>query len=72
MMMLGGSPHIVAEPPKLAQKISDRIMGMGSILRSLPSSIVTVARNRMTVMESMNMARKADMTMKAIMSGTGR
>ena len=71
MMMLGGSPHIVAEPPRLAQKISERIMGTGSILRSLPSSMVTVARKRMTVMESMNMASTEDMTMKAIMSGTG-
>ena len=28
-MMLGGSPHIVAEPPRFAQKISERIIGTG-------------------------------------------
>lgn len=29
IMILGGSPHIVAEPPRFAQKISDRIIGTG-------------------------------------------
>lgn len=72
MIMLGGSPHIVAEPPRLAQKISARIIGTGSKYSVLASSAVTAARNRITVMLSMNMARSADITIKQISSGTVR
>jgi len=72
MMMLGGSPHMVALPPKLAQKISARNMGTGSKRRVRPSSAVTAARNRMTVMLSMNMDSTAAMTMKHTSSGTVR
>ena len=72
MMMLGGSPHMVAEPPRLAQKISARIIGTGSKYSVLASSAVTAARNRITVMLSMNMARSADITIKQISSGTVR
>ena len=64
MMMFGGSPHMVAEPPRLAQKISERIMGTGWNFSSRESSMVTAARNRMTVMLSMNMARPKDRTRK--------
>ncbi len=56
---------MVAEPPKLAQKISDKIMGMGlnSIMRA--SSMVTAAKKRITVMLSMNIASTKLITMKA-------
>ena len=70
MMMLGGSPHMVAAPPRLAQKTSDRIIGTGSKHRICASSSVTVARNSTTVMLSMNMARNEDMAMKHSSSGT--
>ena len=68
-MMLGGSPHIVAEPPRFAQKISERIIGIGLNSRSLESSMVTAARNRITVILSMNMASTKDNTMKVIKIG---
>ena len=71
MMMLGGSPHIVAEPPRFAQKISDSIMGTGSNFRSFASSMVTAARNRMTVMLSINIARKADISINVRNRGIG-
>lgn len=45
-MMLGGSPHIVAEPPRFAQNISDKIIGTGLNLSSFASSTVTAARNK--------------------------
>ena len=54
MMMLGGSPHMVADPPRFAQKISASIKGTGSNLRADDNSIVTAARKRITVMLSMN------------------
>ena len=47
--MFGGSPHIVAEPPRFAQKISDRIIGTGLNFSSFASSTVTAARKRITV-----------------------
>ena len=72
MMMLGGSPHMVADPPRFAQKISDRIMGTGLQCNSWHSSTVTAAKKRITVMLSMNMDRKADMIIKVIKMGTGR
>ena len=71
MMIFGGSPHIVAEPPRLAQNISDRIIGTGSIFNSFASSTVTAAKNRMTVMLSINMARTDDISINAINSGIG-
>ena len=70
MMMLGGSPHMVAEPPRLAQKISEMIMGMGLNFKSFASSTVTAAKNRITVMLSMNMASTAERSIKARNSGT--
>lgn len=69
IIMLGGSPHIVAEPPKLAQKISAKIIGAGSNLSILASSIVTAAKNRITVMLSINIAKIADINIKAIKMG---
>ena len=72
MMMLGGSPHMVAEPPRLAQKTSARMAGTGSNFRSCPSSMVTVERKRMTVMLSMNMERAAESSMKVRKIGKGR
>ena len=63
-MIFGGSPHMVELPPRFAQKISARINGTGSKRRSRASSIVTAARNRMTVMLSMNMDSPADSSMK--------
>ena len=62
---------MVAEPPRFAQKISDNIMGMGSSFSSLASSTVTAARNRITVILSMNMDNTKAMTMKEISRGTG-
>ncbi len=69
MMMFGGSPHIVAEPPRFAQKISARIIGTGLNFSSCDSSIVTAARNKMTVILSMNIASTVDRTMNVINSG---
>ena len=34
MMIFGGSPHMVADPPRFAQKISDKIIGIGSNFKS--------------------------------------
>ena len=70
--MFGGSPHIVALPPRFAQKISARIIGTGSNFSVAASVIVTDARNIMTVILSMNMARNADISMKQMRSGTVR
>ena len=63
---------MVAEPPRLAQKISAMIMGTGLNFRSRPSSTVAAARNRITVMLSMTMARMLLITMKTMKSGTVR
>lgn len=61
MMMLGGSPHIVAAPPRLAQKICAKMTGTGSKRSSCASSTVTAAKNKMTVMLSINIDRTAAM-----------
>ncbi len=68
-MILGGSPHMVAEPPRFAQKISDKIMGIGLNLKRCESSIVTVAKNKITVMLSINIASMADKSIKVMNSG---
>ena len=68
-MILGGSPHMVAEPPRFAQKISDKIMGIGLNFRSCESSIVTAAKNRITVMLSINIASMVDKIIKVTNSG---
>ena len=65
-MMLGGSPHIVAAPPRFAQNTSEIIIGIGSNFKSCASSTVTAARNRITVMLSMNIDRNADITIKTM------
>ena len=70
-MIFGGSPHIVAEPPRFAQKISDKIIGTGLNFSNLPSSIVTAARNKITVILSINIARNADISIKDINNATG-
>ena len=49
---------MVADPPKFAQKISDRIIGTGLNFNRCASSTVTAARNRITVILSINMDRK--------------
>ena len=69
MIMFGGSPHIVADPPRLPQKISDKIIGTGSNSRSCDSSIVTAARNRITVILSMNIASTKDSSINVIKIG---
>ena len=69
MMMFGGSPHMVAEPPRFAQKISDKIIGVGLNFKSEESSIVTVAKKRMTVMLSINIDKTADISIKVIKIG---
>ena len=71
MMMFGGSPHIVAEPPRFAQNISDRIIGTGLSLRSFESSTVTAARNRITVILSMNIESTDAMIMNVMNRGIG-
>ena len=71
MIIFGGSPHIVAEPPRLAQKISDIIIGTGSNFKRFASSTVTAARNKMTVILSINIAKNADITIKVINKGSG-
>ena len=63
MMIFGGSPHIVAEPPRFAQNISDRIMGIGLNFNICPSSTVTATKNNITVILSINMANTKDMIM---------
>ena len=71
MMIFGGSPHIVAEPPKFAQNTSDRIIGTGSKCNSFASSIVTAARNKITVILSMNIDKTAAMTINVTNNGIG-
>ena len=66
MIMFGGSPHIVEEPPKFAQKISARIIGTGLNFKSPESSTVTAERNKITVIESMNIERIALISMNTI------
>ena len=72
MIMLGGSPHMVAEPPRLAQKTSDRIIGTGSNFIVCANSSVTVARKSTTVMLSINMESSAESVIKQTSSGTMR
>ena len=60
MMILGGSPLIVALPPVLAANISATITGTGSNLNIRASSIVTMLRNNSTVMLSINIERKPE------------
>ena len=69
IIMFGGSPHIVDEPPRFAQKISVRIIGTGLNQSSFASSTVTAASNRMTVILSLNIASTADITMNVIKIG---
>ena len=71
MMMLGGSPLMVAAPPRLAVKISAIIRGMGSNFSKWAKRTLATARNRITVMLSMNMDSTADRIIKQIISGTG-
>ena len=56
-MIFGGSPHIVEEPPRFEQKISAIMTGIGSNCNSLLWVIVIAARNKITVMLSINMDR---------------
>ena len=69
MIIFGGSPHIVAEPPKFAQKTSDNIIGTGLKLSNLESSTVTAAKNKITVILSMNIERIADTIINVINNG---
>ena len=66
---MGGSPHIVALPPRFAQKISERITGTGLNFKSFASSTVTAARNSITVIESINIARTADIIINVMKTG---
>ena len=59
IIIFGGSPHIVAEPPRLAQKISAKTIGTGLNLSNCESSTVTAARKRITVILSINIERTA-------------
>ena len=65
MITFGGSPHIVAAPPRFAQKISAKIIGTGLNERSRPSSAVIAAKNKITVILSMNIDKKAERSMNA-------
>ena len=62
MMMLGGSPLMVAAPPRLAAKISPMIMGTGSNRRKCARRAVATTRNKTTVMLSTNMDSSAAST----------
>ena len=68
--MFGGSPHIVAEPPRFAQKISDKISGIGLNFNSFDNSIVTAAKNKITVILSMNIAKTVDKIINVKKIGT--
>ena len=70
IIILGGSPHIVAAPPRLAQNTSASITGIGEKPSKPASSTVTDARKRITVMESINIASTKDITIKVIKIGT--
>ena len=72
MMMLGGSPLMVAAPPRLAAKISPMIMGTGSNRRKCARRAVATTRNKTTVMLSTNMDSSAASTIKLSMRGMGR
>ena len=69
--MFGGSPHMVAEPPRFAQNISAIITGTGLKFTIPASSTVTAARNRITVILSMNIDSIPDTSINAIRIGTG-
>ena len=64
--MFGGSPHIVAAPPRLAQKISAIITGTGLNFKSFASSNVTAARKSITVILSINIARTKDISINVM------
>ena len=68
-MIFGGSPHIVAEPPRFAQNTSAKIIATGLNFRSCESSTVTAARKRITVILSINIARTADITINVTKIG---
>ena len=71
-MIFGGSPHIVDEPPRLAQKISASIIGTGLKPNNPESSTVTAAKKSITVMLSINIASTADISIKVTKIGTVR
>ena len=54
----------------MAQNISDKIIGTGLNSSSLDNSIVTAARNRITVMLSINIASTNDININAINIGS--
>ena len=61
---------MVADPPRFAQKISDKIIGTGLNFKSFASSMETAAKNRITVILSINMASTKDINMNDTNSGT--
>ena len=72
IIILGGSPLIVAAPPRLAQKISGRIIYTGLNLRRPDNSIVIAVRKSTTVILSINIDNTADNTINVIKMGTIR
>ena len=64
MMMLGGSPDIVALPPVLEANTSAMMTGTGSNFSRRAISTVTDAMNSITVMLSMNIEREPERSMK--------
>ena len=70
MIIFGGSPHIVAEPPRFAQNTSAKIIGTGLNFNNCESSTVTAARKRITVILSINIANTDDIIMNVIKIGT--
>ena len=71
MIIFGGSPHMVAEPPRLAQKISAIITGTGLKLIIPASSTVTAAKNKITVILSINIESTPATSINAMSIGTG-
>ena len=69
IMMLGGSPDMVALPPMLDANISAIMTGTGSNLSKRAISTETVARKSITVMLSMNMERNPERSMKVTRMG---
>ena len=60
---------MVADPPRLAQNISAIIMGTGLNFNNWDNSTVTAAKNKITVILSINIAKMADIIIKVIKIG---
>ena len=71
-MIFGGSPIIVAAPPMLLKRTSGIRKGMGSMLRTLQSSMVTGAINNIVVTLSKKAERTAVSKQRTMLRTRGR